>query len=246
MSKMKRFLNGRFPFVVFVMALLVGCGESAKLAPVSKVQWQPVSVSSYKVRAGDTLYSIAFRYDMDYRSLAETNHLSKPWRLYVGQRLALNHKLYKSPRTVKSQKRSRHVTKRRVTKRVSSGYRINKAWRWPLNGVVNQRFAPNKGKKGINIISHRGAKVKASQSGVVAYAGNGLPGYGNLIIIKHNSQYLTAYGNNARLKVREGQHVKAGQVIATVGHLNKTNWGLHFEVRKRGKPVNPMIFLKKG
>ena len=88
--------------------------------------------------------------------------------------------------------------------------------------------------------------MHASSSGVVAYAGSGLAGYGNLIIIKHNNEFLTAYGNNARNLVREGQRVSSGQIIAEAGVIERKYYGVHFEIRKRGVPVNPLNYLQKG
>lgn len=85
----------------------------------------------------------------------------------------------------------------------------------------------------------------AAADGVVAYSGNGLSGYGNLIIIKHNGQFLTAYANNLKNKVEEGQKVKAGQIIAEMGIIDRQFWGVHFEIRKSGQPVNPMLYLQK-
>ena len=86
----------------------------------------------------------------------------------------------------------------------------------------------------------------AASSGVVAYAGSGQAGYGNLIIIKHDNQYLTAYGNNLRNLVREGQHIQTGQAIAEIGVVDRRYWGVHFEIRQAGKPVNPLNYLQKG
>lgn len=119
-------------------------------------------------------------------------------------------------------------------------------WLWPVSGRVVTSFVPEQGKKGINIASRKGEKVIAAAAGVVAYAGSGLAGYGNLIIIKHNYGYLTAYGNNSKIMVSEGQHVKAGQIIAEVGVVDRKYTGVHFEIRKSGIPVNPLNYLQKG
>jgi lipoprotein NlpD len=100
-------------------------------------------------------------------------------------------------------------------------------------------------RKGIDIAGRKGDKVYAAQSGIVAYAGSGLANYGNLIIIKHPNNYLTAYGNNARNLVKEGQYVNSGQVIAEMGIINHQYYGLHFEIRQQGKPLNPLLFLRR-
>jgi lipoprotein NlpD len=131
---------------------------------------------------------------------------------------------------------------------IYSPRRINysSGWIWPVSGRVAATFIPTQGKKGINSACKKGEKVHASSSGVVAYAGSGLAGYGNLIIIKHNNEFLTAYGNSARNLVKEGARVKAGQIIAEAGVIDHQYIGIHFEIRKAGKPVNPLNYLQKG
>jgi len=106
-------------------------------------------------------------------------------------------------------------------------------------------FSPSNGRKGIDIAGKKGSKIRASSAGIVAYAGDGLPGYGHLVILKHDTEYLTAYGNNQKILVHSGQYVKQGQVIAEMGVVNRRFWGVHFEVRRRGEPVNPLNYLKK-
>lgn len=121
----------------------------------------------------------------------------------------------------------------------------NSQWIWPAHGHIATRFLPDQGYKGINIAGQRGEKIHAAAGGVVAYAGSGIAGYGNLIIIKHDNQYLTAYGNNARNLVTEGQRIKKGQMIAEMGMVERSYWGVHFEIRKSGMPVNPLNYLPR-
>ena len=99
--------------------------------------------------------------------------------------------------------------------------------------------------KGIDIAGVVGQPIVAASAGVVVYSGNGIPGYGNLIIIKHNSEYLSAYANNKKNLVSENQKVKSGQKIAIMGLGNTGQPALHFEIRFRGKPINPLIKLPK-
>jgi lipoprotein NlpD len=136
--------------------------------------------------------------------------------------------------------------KQKVIYSPAKNNRSSSGWFWPVSGRVSTTFIPDQGKKGINIACKKGERVLASAGGVVAYAGSGLSGYGNLIIIKHNNEYLTAYGNNERNLVKEGQKVKPGQVIATAGVIDRKYWGVHFEIRKKGIPVNPLNYLQKG
>lgn len=239
-SFFKRFL------CLFFSLILVGCGKN--WAPVSELRWHSQKI--YVVKRGDTLYSIAFRYDTDYKSLARLNHINPPYSLRVGQvinlrgvpsrrrqgsrNLATYKPYYAPPRPVVI-----HSPANRYARSASG-------WLWPVSGRVVTTFIPEQGKKGINIACKKGERVIASASGVVAYAGSGLAGYGNLIIIKHNYGYLTAYGHNSRLMVSEGQHVKAGQVIAEAGVIDHKYIGVHFEIRKSGVPVNPLNYLQKG
>ncbi|WP_315709523.1 murein hydrolase activator NlpD [Brenneria uluponensis] len=119
-------------------------------------------------------------------------------------------------------------------------------WRWPTEGKVIDNFsAAEGGNKGIDIAGSRGQPVVATAGGRVVYAGNALRGYGNLIIIKHNDDYLSAYAHNETMLVREQQEVKAGQKIATMGSTGTSSVRLHFEIRYKGKSVNPLRFLSQ-
>ncbi len=117
-------------------------------------------------------------------------------------------------------------------------------WQWPVKGKIIKKFSIRQpGSKGIDITNRAGIKIKAAASGRVVYAGDGLVSYGRLIIIKHNERFLSAYAHNERLLVEEGQDVKAGQAIATMGNSGTDRVKLHFEVREKGKPVNPLKYL---
>jgi len=118
-------------------------------------------------------------------------------------------------------------------------------WRWPTKGEVLAKFALNKGQQGIDIGAVRGQSVMASDQGEVVYVGNSLKGYGNLIIVKHTEEFLSAYAHNENIFVNEGQAVKAQQKIATVGTNNRRESALHFQIRRNGKPVNPLLYLPK-
>lgn len=118
------------------------------------------------------------------------------------------------------------------------------AWRWPAQGKIVEPFSASPGgNKGIDIAGSRGQPVIATAGGRVVYAGNALRGYGNLIIIKHNDDYLSAYAHNDAILVREQQVVNAGQKIATMGSTGTSSVRLHFEIRYKGKSVNPLRFL---
>jgi len=118
------------------------------------------------------------------------------------------------------------------------------AWRWPTDGKVIDTFAATEGgNKGIDIAGSSGQAIVATAPGRVVYAGNALRGYGNLIIIKHNDDYLSAYAHNDKMLVREQEEVKAGQKIATMGSTGTSSTRLHFEIRYKGKSVNPLRYL---
>ncbi|AVY97882.1 murein hydrolase activator NlpD [Enterobacter sp. RHB15-C17] len=117
-------------------------------------------------------------------------------------------------------------------------------WRWPTDGKVIENFSSSEGgNKGIDIAGSKGQAIIATADGRVVYAGNALRGYGNLIIIKHNDDYLSAYAHNDTMLVREQQEIKAGQKIATMGSTGTSSTRLHFEIRYKGKSVNPLQYL---
>ncbi|WP_425293472.1 peptidoglycan DD-metalloendopeptidase family protein [Legionella londiniensis] len=252
----------------FCLALLLcGCGQREGLAPVVELNWKTASIrpKQHVVRRGETLYAIAFRYDLDYRRLAAINHLQSPYLLQVGQKIKLIQAIEPSRKTKSAKRITRPYTpkpvvpsKNRVKPQVLAQKATGKTrknsqmtaqpggWIWPAQGKVMTYYAPLLGKKGIDIAGKKGDKIHAARGGIVAYAGDGLPGYGNLIIIKHGDHYLTAYANNLRNLVKEGETVRAGQAIAEMGLVGRRFWGLHFEIRKAGKPVNPLNHLKLG
>ncbi|WP_245542284.1 peptidoglycan DD-metalloendopeptidase family protein [Psychromonas hadalis] len=119
-------------------------------------------------------------------------------------------------------------------------------WSWPVKGKLTKRFSASQaGMQGISIVSKRGSSIIASASGKVVYAGSGLRGYGNLIIIKHNYDYLSAYAHNETLLVGENEQIKRGQKIAIMGDSGSDHVHLHFEIRYRGKSVDPLRYLPK-
>ena len=237
-------------FLCFIILILAGCGGRNQLAPVTESRWHPFAryQKTHVVHKGETLYALAFRHDMDFRQLARINHLKPPYTLRVGQVISFqgtSPKAVVKPRYKTSSPAKRPIVKARAIYSPLTSI-FSSRWLWPVSGRVVTTFIPGQGKKGINIACKKGEKVHASSAGVVAYAGSGLRGYGNLIIIKHNNEFLTAYGNNARNLVSEGQRVKAGQIIAEVGVIDRQYWGVHFEIRKMGIPVNPLNYLQKG
>jgi lipoprotein NlpD len=121
----------------------------------------------------------------------------------------------------------------------------NWRWQWPTTGRVVKRFNSTSLFKGVDIQSHPGAPVVVAAPGVVVYSGSGLRGYGKLIIVKHSDVFLSAYAHNRKIFVREGQELKGGQKISEVGGDPSDKKRLYFEIRKDGKPVDPLRYLPK-
>ncbi len=215
----------RFLLGLTIVLFLSSCGKTNTYAPVVE-GWQqtPAAHSYYKVQKDDTIYSIAWAFDMDYRELAHINHLPEPYKIRVGQQLCMN--------PIRGGK-------------VFQNHNV-KHWLWPARGKIIKKFALHEGgNKGIDINGHFGEPVIASANGIVVYSGSGLRGYGKLVIIKHNANFLSAYAYNRRILVTEGQTVKAGQKIAIIGRNNSGRIVLHFEIRLNGKPVNPLHYLER-
>jgi lipoprotein NlpD len=245
-------LQMKFILILFVLMLTACGGGSQAVAPVgtyrAKSQQAPPP-SVYKVRRGDTLFSVSWRYGMDFKEVARINGIRSPYTIYVGQKLRFKpyRKVASKPKKTVSSK-TKHPTKvaKPTNRQASSTSNQRLAWRWPVEGKVISTYSKSAaGRKGIDIAGKSGQKVAAAASGKVVYSGSGLPRYGNLIIIKHNDAYLSAYAHNKNLLVKEGQWVKTGQKIALLGRTGAQRDQLHFEIRRNGKPVDPMRFLPK-
>jgi lipoprotein NlpD len=148
-----------------------------------------------------------------------------------------------TPKTKSVARTASKPQKKSASKSVEPNRPVSR-WRWPSRGKVIRTFAANV-HKGIDIAGNRGDPVTSAAAGKVVYAGAGVTGYGSLIIVKHNDTYLSAYGHNERLLVSEGSVVNAGQQIATMGSSGTNSVKLHFELRRQGKPVDPLTLLPK-
>jgi lipoprotein NlpD len=190
------------------------------------------------VRKGETLYSIAWRYDKDPDDVARWNRLGDGSLIYPGQVIRLTPPAGSTTTASSGAKR----TEPRPLPSIPS--QPSPPWAWPTSGRINVEFGAKPGPgTGVLINGKMGQPIYAAASGRVVYAGSGLIGYGELIILKHNETYLSAYGYNAKLLVREGQEIKKGQQIATMGEGPERKPRLHFEIRRNGTPVNPRQFL---
>ncbi len=201
---------------------------------------------SVVVRRGDTLFSIARRYQLDSRELASRNGLKSPYKIRPGQRLNLRGSTTLASSTIPA-KPAATTTPAATAK--PAGIATNSSngpirWQWPAQGKLVAKYnAYRNDAKGIDISASEGAAVRAAAPGKVVYSGDGLISYGNLIIIKHDDTYLSAYAHNRTRLVTEGQQVNAGQTIAEMGVSGEGKPTLHFEIRKNGKPVDPQRYL---
>ena len=260
-------MRGLATVLIFVM--VSGC-SAGNFAPVVDIYGQKprtgkVTAGTHVVRKGETLYSIAWRYGWDYRELARANSIAAPFTIYPGQRISL---ALKAPSTASASpparpskpapKPEKPASKpapakpqtASAPKPASTGSTSSTVgpvtWRWPAGGQVVETFSNDShGRKGIAISGKRNSPVVAAADGRVVYRGSGLTGYGNLLILKHSDRWLSAYAHNDKMLVKEGDAVKAGQQIAAMGATGTFRTQLHFEIRKDGKPVNPLTYLPK-
>ena len=294
----RKFLCNLILFPSFICLLLVGC-VSTRHSPSGKNTPQTAGHSkesgqNHTVRKGDTLYSIAQIYDIDYKNLAEWNNLENPGAISIGQQLRLSSPnimvkpaifalpdpessqtvqqpisestsaatlLKTEPKALKLPYSKQAIAKLKAPEKAipaavknsknEKPTELNAAardkggikWIWPTEGRISSHFL--KSTKGMDISGKIGQPVLASAAGKVVYSGTGLRGYGKLIIIKHNNAYLSAYAHNNKLLVKEGQTVSRGQVIAEMGKTDSKLVRLHFEIRKNGKPVDPLKYLPR-
>jgi len=277
-----------FLFIFLAVQLLISCTTPTR-APASSRESHPVRPLPpaqrppfYRVRKGDTLYALSWRFGVDYRQLARWNQIRHPYRIYPGQSLRLSsppagsqRQARATPKREQAKTKASTATKKtkpsgskvtpsasvpvakrqktpRPTRSATKPQRTQTApagklsWQWPTKGKVQQSYsAADATRKGIQVTGEGGQAVVAAEAGKVVYAGSGLIGYGQLIIVKHNNKYLSAYGHNRKLLVQEGDVVTRGQPLAEMGSNGTGEPMLHFEIRKNGKPVDPLKYLPR-
>ena len=258
---------------LFVSGLLLGCANgnpnitddfsanprvkrSLVLADknVTQAKTKQVAVSQngfHIVNKGETLYSIAWQYGYDVREVATWNRIRRPYTIYPQQKLRVKPPVVapKSPKkSNKSEQGKQVVTNKNRVEQPQKGNKHDKkiSWQWPTTGnIIGSFSARESGKKGLDIAGKKGQPVYAASGGQVVYSGNGLRGYGNLVIIQHDDTFFSAYAHNHRIYVKEKEEVKKGQHIADMGSSEADRAMLHFEVRRDGIPVDPKRYLPK-
>jgi lipoprotein NlpD len=213
------------------LALLAGCAST------------PDRPATYIVKRGDTLYSIAFRHKLDYKDVARWNRIGRDYVIHAGQtlRLAPPGSSSASASTPRAAPKAKPKSPARPQPVIPAGPPVK--WQWPVSdGAATLTTRPNGG-QGLTIVGRLGEDIRAAGSGRIVYTGSGLLGYGQLVIVKHNESYLSAYGHLQSVLIKEGDAVAAGQRIATMGNGPQGSPLLYFEIRINGTPGNPLSLL---
>ena len=234
------------------------------LSPGQRLRLPPASI--HIVQKGDTIYSISRRYSVDMSLLARQNQLKAPYNIYEGQFLKLPGSIveYKETQVAALKTPTSSATKtnkKTTTKQIKQPSKKNSVrlpappvrskakFAWPVEGKVMTKFGSagaGRHNDGINIKVNEGVSVRAAENGVVAYAGNELKGFGNLLLIKHADGWITAYAHNSKILAKRGETVVRGQPIAKAGKTgNAKEAQLHFEIRKGTKAVDPLAYMEK-
>ena len=271
--------NSRKGILSLVTMILYGCAQQS--APVVSLDIpSPAVITNHVVQKGETLYSIAWRYDLNVSRLAKNNRLSASTNIYPGQVLNIGEEMKaafqkevssvqtklpngyplsadsfnlereekSSEKLFKKQKVEADDTKgvgvlpnlkNEKAAKQSSVKTVKNYWQWPVRGKLKAEFNVQNLQKGITIETVGRASVRAAAPGKVVYAGDGLRGYGQLIIVKHNEMLLSAYAQNAKILVYEGQAIDSMEIISKLGPSGI----LYFEIRKDGRPVDPLDYI---
>ncbi|GAB3388258.1 M23 peptidase family protein [Azotobacter armeniacus] len=270
-GRVARFPLGGVAFVLLLAGCASSSRDSVQV--VERQEAPRVTGGHHVVSRGESISSIAMRYGWEWQELAARNGISAPYVIHPGQKIyfsparqistsqparrptpsgaaapaapaATPSAVATAPVKPAEEKVQAKSATMAPGSQAAAPSRSPSGWSWPADGLLVGRFSSNGSlNKGIDIGGQLGQPVLAASDGSVVYAGGGLRGYGELIIIKHSDIYVSAYGHNRRLLVREGQQVKAGQTIAEMGSTGTDRVKLHFEIRRQGKPVDPLQYL---
>ncbi len=247
-------MNIKLFLIATTFSMLLTACTSGGLSPVINKSPGRIIPAKTLVLEDDSVYSVAWRFGLDYQDIVKWNGLVKPYVVIPGQQLRLYSFGTPAPRevTIRITPPPKPVPKPSVKpkpleppqpapSRVTAT--TSQKWVWPAKGKLIEKFSRGKGQNGIRIVGTAGSPIRATTAGMVVYVGEGLRGYGKLIIIKHSEVYLTAYAHNRKILVAEGAHIRTGQQIAQMGSTDSNRTMLYFETRKNGKPVDPLMFL---
>ena len=201
----------------------------------------------YTVKKGDTLYSISRKFKTDLFSLSVLNKLNNVNQIKVNQKILIPDYILKPKKIRQKEKPLQKTENKKIIKKKLLTNKVDTDFIWPVKGKILNNFGsetPGFFNDGINISSNLGTSVKASLDGEIVYSGNEIPGYGNLILIKHSKNWITAYAHLEKIVKKKGNYVKKGETIGLVGKTgNVSEVQLHFEIRKGKEAVNPLKYL---
>lgn len=250
--------------IILIVLALVGCGGVAP-APVINKSPNRLIPPETVVKPGQSIYSISWEYGLDYLAIAKWNGIKPPYPLTPGQRLRLRPGAAPTPapapsvivskplppepaagsaKPSQSQPKTTPTAAVAPTTKAAAPLSAPTRWQWPATGDLIAKFSRANGVNGIRIAGQKGSAIQATAAGDVVYVGEGLRGYGKLIIVKHSDKYLSAYAHNRIILVSEGERIKAGQKIAEMGDSGADRTMLHFEIRVNGKPQDPLKYLR--
>lgn len=248
--------------ILIIVSMIFSC-SSNRVADISERSNQSHKGKVHSVARGETLFSIAWKYGLDYKKIAKFNGIKPPYTIYPSQRIRLDNDMSKikasgsgnsniewnsdqSKSDSKNENSSEKRSKNTANATFIENFQSSPKWQWPTAGKLIALFQGDSGlNKGIDLSGKLGEPVLAAASGRVVYAGSGLSGYGKLLIIKHSEIFLSAYAHNSELLVKEGDFIKGGQRIADMGSSGTDRVKLHFEIRSEGSPVDPLKHLPK-
>ena len=260
---MKKFLG-----IGIIAVVVIFMGACALHAPpvINKSPSRKIP-EAYAVKPGDSIYNISWSVGLDFLDIAKWNNLKPPYAIKPGQVIRLRQQTVKTASSNSASNPASSQVKQLVVATIlpakqptptvtdtavgdtsaAPAVAFSKApgkWNWPAQGKLTGKYSPAKGSNGIQITGAAGSAIKATAAGDVVYVGEGLRGYGKLIIVKHSPRFLSAYAHNRDILVKEGQTIKSGQQIARMGNSGTQTTMLHFEIREDGKPVDPLKYLK--
>lgn len=254
--------------------LVSACAQRSVPAPVIKINTQVAETDrwagtrTHTVQQGETLYGIAWLYGKDYQELASINGLAEPYQINSGETLNLignsnNIAGSSADTSISDDVPPKTKSDKRIVNNTKEAYRIPQVkdkpipknnnlptrvsrWMWPAEGTLIGKFSNKEaGLKGIEISNAIGTPIVSTAKGKVVYTGDALRGYGNLVIIKHTDNFLSAYAHNTKIIVKERQIVQAGEKIAEMGRSGTTEAKLRFEIRYKGKSLDPLKYLPR-